>query len=146
MRIAIAGFMHESNTFNPLRTDRAAFAAQSLTFGGDMLDEWRDTHHEVGGFIQSAKTEGYESVPIVMAWATPSGLVADDIFNEVTTHIIEGVRREQPDGLLLALHGAMVADSHLDADGEIVTRLRKALAPHFQSPSRSTCTAICRSA
>ena len=131
MRIAIAGFMHESNTFNLLRTDRAAFAAQSLTFGRDLLDEWRDAHHEVGGFIQSAKSEGYEPVPIVMAWATPSGPVADDVFNEITSHIIEGVRREKPDGLLLALHGAMVADSHLDADGEIVLRLRKALGPAF---------------
>ena len=51
MRIAIAGFMHESNTFCPLRTDRAAFVAQSLTFGTVLLDEWRDAHHEVGGMM-----------------------------------------------------------------------------------------------
>ncbi len=131
MRIAIAGFMHESNTFNPLRTDRAAFEAQSLMFGDDLLDEWRDAHHEVGGFIQSAKSEHFEPVPIVMAWATPSGPVTDDVFDEVTAQIIERVRRENPDGLLLALHGAMVAESHLDADGEIVARLRKAFGPAF---------------
>jgi microcystin degradation protein MlrC len=124
MRIAIAGFMHESNTFNPLRTDRAAFEAQSLTFGPALLDEWRDAHHEVGGFIRSAKSEGYEPVPLVMAWATPSGPVADDVFDEITSHIIDGVRREKPDGLLLALHGAMVTESHHDADGEILLRLR----------------------
>ena len=41
MRIAVAGFMHESNTFNPLRTDRAAFAAQCLALGPDWLPEWR---------------------------------------------------------------------------------------------------------
>jgi microcystin degradation protein MlrC len=131
MRIAIAGFMHESNTFNPLRTDRAAFEAQSLTFGRDLLDEWRDAPHEVGGFIKSAKSEGYEPVPLVMAWATPSGPVADNVFNEIISHIIEKVRREKPDGLLLALHGAMVADSYLDADSEIVLRLRKAFGPAF---------------
>src|SRR5262249_49242329 len=39
MRIAIAGFMHESNTFSPLCTDRAAFQAQSLTVGPALLDE-----------------------------------------------------------------------------------------------------------
>jgi microcystin degradation protein MlrC len=131
MRIAIAGFMHESNTFNPLRTDRAAFEAQSLTFGPALLDEWGDAHHEVGGFIRSAETEGYEPVPLVMAWATPSGPVADDVFDEITSRIIDGVRREKPDGLLLALHGAMVAESHPDADGEIVMRLRRALGPAF---------------
>jgi microcystin degradation protein MlrC len=131
MRIAIAGFMHESNTFNPLRTDRAAFEAQSLRFGSDLLDEWRDAPHEVGGFIQSAETEEFEAVPIVMAWATPSGPVTDAVFDEITTYLIEALRREQPDGLLLALHGAMVAESHLDADGEIVMRLRAALGPAF---------------
>jgi microcystin degradation protein MlrC len=131
MRIAIAGFMHESNTFNPLRTDRAAFEGQSLTFGHDLLDEWRDAHHEVGGFIRSAKSEKYQPIPIVMAWATPAGPVTDEVFDEVTSHLIEGIRRENPDGLLLALHGAMVTESHLDADGEIVARLRTAFGPAF---------------
>jgi microcystin degradation protein MlrC len=127
MRIAIAGFMHESNTFNPLRTDRAAFLAQSLTFGPALLDEWRDAHHEVGGFLEAARTYGFDSVPIVMAWATPSGPITDTVFEEITSHVIERLHHERPDGLLLALHGAMVADSHLDADGEIASRIRRAL-------------------
>ncbi|HEX5269231.1 MAG TPA: M81 family metallopeptidase, partial [Gemmataceae bacterium] len=131
MRVAVAGFMHESNTFNPLRTDRAAFAGGSLAFGPALLDEWRDAHHEVGGFLEAAAAEGFEPVPIVMAWATPSGPVTDDMFDEVTTAIIDGVRRERPDGLLLALHGAMVAESQPDADGEVLARLRRALGDDF---------------
>src|SRR5439155_25235991 len=39
--------------------------------------------------------------------------------------LIDAIRRERPDGLLLALHGAMVAESHLDADGEVLARLRQ---------------------
>jgi microcystin degradation protein MlrC len=131
MRIAVAGFMHESNNFNPLRTDRAAFAAQSLTFGPALLDEWRDAHHEVGGFLQAIAADGDEAVPIVMAWATPAGPVADDVLEEVTAHLIEQLKRQRPDGLLLALHGAMVADSYPDADGEVATRLRQAMGPDF---------------
>jgi microcystin degradation protein MlrC len=131
MRIAIAGFMHESNTFNSVITDRAAFEAQSLVYGADLIDEWRDAHHEVGGFLEAADLEGFEPVPIVMAWATPSGPVADSLFQEITDHIIESVRRHRPDGLLLALHGAMVAESHLDADGEVLARLRHAFGPAF---------------
>jgi len=84
MRIAVAGFMHESNTFCPLRTDRAAFARQSLTFGPALLDEWRHAHHEVGGFLTAIEAEEDEPVPIVMAWATPSGPVTGDVVNEVT--------------------------------------------------------------
>src|SRR5713101_1367742 len=108
MRIAIAGFMHESNTFNPAITDRAAFAAQSLAFGNDLIEEWLDAHHEVGGFLEAASIEGFEPVPIVMAWGTPAGPVADAVFEEVVNRIIEDIQRQRPDGLLLALHGAMV--------------------------------------
>jgi microcystin degradation protein MlrC len=132
MRIAVAGFMHESNTFNPLRTDRAAFAAQSLTFGPAVADEWRPAHHEMGGFLEVLEAEpAVEPVPLVMAWAMPAGPVTADVFDEITAVIAEGLRREQPDGLLLALHGAMVAEGHLDADGEVLARLRAVVGPDF---------------
>jgi microcystin degradation protein MlrC len=131
MRIAIAGFMHESNTFNPLRTDRTAFAAQSFTVGPALLDEWRDAHHEVGGFLEAAAALGYTPVPLLMAWATPAGPVVDGVLEEVTASLIAELRRQQPDGLLLALHGAMVAESYPDADGEVLARLRQALGPDF---------------
>jgi microcystin degradation protein MlrC len=130
-RIAIAGFMHESNTFNPLVTDRAAFAAQSLVFGPALVSEWRDAHHEVGGFLETVAAEGCEAVPLLMAWAVPSGPVADAVLDEITGRLIADLRRERPDGLLLALHGAMVAESHPDGDGEVLARLRQALGPDF---------------
>ena len=131
MRIAVAGFMHESNTFNPTRTNRAAFAAQSLTFGATLLEEWRDAHHEVGGFLEGIAKAGAEVVPILMAWATPSGPVADAAFDEIVGRLSDDLCREKPDGLLLALHGAMVAESHLDADGEVLQRLRQAVGRDF---------------
>jgi microcystin degradation protein MlrC len=131
MRIAIAGFMHESNTFSPLKADRAAFTAQGLAFGPDLLKEWADAHHEVGGFIAGVRAGRDEIVPLVMAWATPSGPVTDAVFDEITGRLLDAIRRERPDGLLLALHGAMVTESQLDADGEVLARLRRALGPDF---------------
>lgn len=128
MRIAVAGFMHESNTFNPLKADRAAFEAQTLTLGPDFVAEWRDAHHEIGGFIEGVTDLGHELLPLGMAWATPSGPVADEVFDEVTAYLCDELERQQPDGLLLALHGAMVAEPHLDADGEILARFRQAVA------------------
>jgi microcystin degradation protein MlrC len=127
MHIAVAGFMHESNTFNPLKTDRAAFEAQSWSFGHALLKEWRDAHHEMGGFIEAVTAQKHELLPLAMAWATPSGPVTDDVFGEMTDYLVREIRRQRPDGLLLALHGAMVTDSHLDADGETLARLRAGL-------------------
>src|SRR5262245_19318252 len=131
MHIAVAGLMHESNTFNPLRTDRAAFAAQGLAYGADLAREWRQAHHEVGGFLESAEALGFEAVPLVMAWATPAGPVTDDAFDELVEAIVEGLKREKPDGLLLALHGAMVTESHPDADVAVPARLRAAVGRDF---------------
>src|SRR5262245_66576448 len=91
MRIAIAGFMHESNTFSHNRTDRAAFEAASLKFGDAVIAEWRDAHHEMGGFIQGASQYGYGLEPIVMASATPAGPVTDEVLQEVVDHIIRTV-------------------------------------------------------
>jgi microcystin degradation protein MlrC len=131
MRIAIAGFLHESNTFNPLPADRAAFVTHGLAVGDDLLAEWRDAHHEVGGFLESATTLGFDPVPLVMAWATPSGPVTDDVFDEVVSIIVAGLQRNRPDGLLLALHGAVVTPSHADADAEVLARIRAALGRDF---------------
>ena len=127
MRIGIAGFMHESCTFNPLKTNKEAFLQQSYSRGKDMLREWKSSHHEVGGFIQAIEQLGEQAVPLMMAWATPAGPVADDIYDEVTHELIRLIQQEKLDGLLLALHGAMVTESHLDADGETLTRLRQAI-------------------
>jgi microcystin degradation protein MlrC len=131
MRIAVAGFMHESNTFNARRTDRAAFAAQGLAFGPALLAEWRDAHHEIAGFLKQVAAAGDEAVPLLMAWAMPAGPVADAVLDELTGYLIDELKRQRPDGLLLALHGAMVVESFPDGDGEILSRLRRAVGPDF---------------
>jgi microcystin degradation protein MlrC len=130
-RIAVAGFMHESNTFSPLRTDRAAFVAQGLRFGPALLEEWSEAHHEMAGFLSDLAAVGAEAVPLVMAWATPSGPVADAVVDEIAGYLVDELRRQRPNGLLLALHGAMVAESYPDGDGEVLGRLRDAMGPDF---------------
>ena len=131
MRIAVAGFMHESNTFHPVLTGRAAFVEQSLTRGNELLDEWRDSPHEIGGFLEASRVEGFEPVPLVVAWATPGGPVADDFFDEIAAELCDALRASQADGLLLALHGAMVTPSRWDADGEFLARVRRAVGPEL---------------
>jgi len=123
MRIAIGGMMHESNTFVAMPTDMAAFAARH-DHGAEIIERWHDSHHEVAGFIQGARAHGFELYPTVMAWATPAGPVDDLVIDEVVGEIIDGCRRASADGLLLALHGAMVSRRHPDADGEVLRRLR----------------------
>lgn len=129
MRIAVGGIMHESNTFLPLCTGRAEFEKGSLKRGDEIVPAWRDAHHELGGFIEGADRFGFELVPTVMAWATPSGPVDDAAFDAITTELAEGCRRQPVDGVLLALHGAMVTGRHRSGDTEVLDRLRRATGP-----------------
>ncbi|QDU18180.1 M81 family metallopeptidase [Urbifossiella limnaea] len=130
MRIAVGGFMHESNTFSRSAADLDRFREGSLTYGAALVPVWREAHHEVGGFLEGAETYGFDVVPLAMAWATPSGPVADALFEHVSDALVTGVRMAQPDGVLVALHGAMVTPTYPDADAEILRRLRAAVGPN----------------
>jgi microcystin degradation protein MlrC len=131
VRIAIGGIMHESNTFATGPTERSHFVEGSLARGEDILPVWRDAHHEMGGFIAGAERFGFDLAPTVMAWATPAGPVADDVLDEVVDAIIAKTRQQAADGLLLALHGAMVTRKHLAADQEVLRRVRAGLGAGF---------------
>ena len=127
MRIAVGGFMHESNTFAPLPADLRRFREGSLTYGSALVPVWAEAHHEVGGFIAGAEQFGYDLAPIAMAWATPAGPVTDEFFDHMTDALVTGIRLAGPDGVLLALHGAMVTPAHPDADAEVLRRVRAAV-------------------
>lgn len=122
-KLAIGGIMHESNTFSSAPTDFNAF---SRTIGADIFSVWKDTHHEIGGFIESTEQHDCIGIPTLMATATPAGPVTDDVFDRLTDILIRQLKTiPDLDGLLLALHGAMVVESYPDGDGEVLRRLRE---------------------
>ena len=121
--IAIGGIMHESNTFSDTPTDFEAF---SHTIGDDIFSVWKDTHHEMGGFIKGAEDYSYTAYPTLMATATPAGPVTDAAFDKLTGMLTQQLKViPKLDGLLLALHGAMVVESYPDGDSEVLRRLRE---------------------
>lgn len=129
MRVAIGGIMHESNSFSPTPTDLEAFNVQR---GQEMISWWRESYHEVSGFIEGAARFGYELFPTLMAHATPSGKVTAGAFETLVGELLDRLKNAPLlDGLLLALHGAMVSETYPDGDGEIVRRLRAALDEGF---------------
>ena len=131
MKILIGGIMHESNTFASTRADRRRFLDGSFAAGPDVIPIWKSAHHEFGGFIEAAGRFDFDLVPSVMAWATPSGPVDDALLDEVTDRLIVDAQASPVDGVLLALHGAMVTSKHPSADTEVVKRIRIAVGPRL---------------
>lgn len=127
MKILAGGIMHESNTFAATPADRKRFAEGSFAIGDAIIPIWKDAHHEFGGFIEGSQRIGFELIPSVMAWATPSGPVDDAVLDEAADKIVADAKATEPDGVLLALHGAMVTTTHASADTEVLRRVREAI-------------------
>ncbi len=125
VKIAIGGIIHETNTFAPDRTGIEAFAQQSLCEGDAVLQRMRDTPTSLGGSIEGLAQAGYLPVPLLYAAATPSGTVTRDAYEALVGNLLARLRALQPvDGVLLSLHGAMVAEGIDDCEGDILARIR----------------------
>lgn len=126
-RVAIAGILHESNSFFRRPTRLADF---DISRGGRIAEVHAGGANEIAGFLDGGRKFGFEIVPALVAWATPGGPVEAQAFEALTSELI-GMLKAQPhlDGLLLALHGAMVSDEFPHADAEIARRVREAMDP-----------------
>ena len=126
LRIAAAQIQHETNVFSSVRTDLAAFRRSGLKYGAEIEVE-RNTNSAFGGFFHAANRHDIELLPIVSVWATPSGIVIGDAIGALLDHLTDQLINLQPDGVALALHGAMVSEIDRDADGWILERVREAV-------------------
>lgn len=125
-RIAIGGLVHETNTFAPVMTALEAFSQDE---GAAILKRWRGTHSSMGGVVQGVEKAGYDIVPLLYAAAMPGGLVTSEAYHNLLDHLIAMLREAAPvDGVLLVLHGAMVAAGQDDCEGEILERVRAVVA------------------
>lgn len=129
MRIAIAGFLHESNTFATGTTPLDAFRVHR---GEEVARVWREAHHELTGFLKGLEEVDAEPYFTLAAGATPAGPVAADAYESLAGELLDRLRAApRLDGLLLALHGAMVSEQYRDADGELLRRVREVVGPQF---------------
>jgi microcystin degradation protein MlrC len=135
MRIAVAGFQHETNTFSPvpatLEDFEAADAWPGLVQGGDLLDALAGINLPAAGFIAEACDAGHTIVPLIWCSATPSGRVTRAAYEHILRLMCEGLSRhgESIHAVYLDLHGAMAAEHLEDADGETLRRVRNVVGP-----------------
>lgn len=129
-RVAVGGILHESNTFHSVKTPLEDFRRSVAAEGQDALSLWADNNDEVAGMVEAGREAGFELVPTLVAVATPSGPVTDEAFDALTGELAARLRAAgKLDGVLLALHGAMVTESHPHGDAEVVRRVREVIGP-----------------
>ncbi|MBI2253729.1 MAG: M81 family metallopeptidase [Proteobacteria bacterium] len=135
-RIAIGGFQHETNTFAPVRASYQDFEQADgwpgLTRGDAIFETFQGINLPLPGFIDQAKAQGHDLVPLLWCSASPSAHVEKDAFERITADLIELIRQQPKlDGLYLDLHGAMVTEHHEDGEGELLERIRAVVGPQL---------------
>ena len=122
MRIAIGGVAHETNTFSTLPTASGDF---TIMRGDELLDGPLSRE-----YWQRVADDGHVAIPIMRAYATPSGRVTVHAFETLLTELIEGIRAALPvDGVLLHLHGAMEVERIGDGETAILEAVREVIGP-----------------
>jgi microcystin degradation protein MlrC len=129
-RIAVGGFLHETNTFAPTKATHADFVHgggwPSMTVGADVLKVMRKINIGLAGFAETAEANGWELIPTIACGASPCAHVTEDAFERIVKVMIDGIAAAgKIDGVYLDLHGAMVTEHLDDGEGEILARVRK---------------------
>jgi len=118
--------MHESNTFCPQMTTLIQFMDSGIHIGEDIVSSHRGSRSFIGGVIDAAEELGVELVPTLYASTSPYGVVEKEAFTYLLNQLC--VRMEQAnnvDGVVLCLHGGMVAENAMDPEGDILARVRQ---------------------
>src|SRR5215475_10810637 len=131
-RIAVGGFLHETNTFAPTKATYDAFVHgggwPSMALGTDVLKVMRKINVGLAGFVDAADDNGWELVPTISCAASPSAHVTKDAFERVVKVMVDGIASAGAiDAVYLDLHGAMVTEHHDDGEGEILARVRQVI-------------------
>jgi microcystin degradation protein MlrC len=127
-RIAIGGFMHETNCFVPERTGFDDFAHPAdrpgILRGDEIVETLAGSGAATAGFLEGIGGN-HEMRPLLWTGATAGGTVTADAYERIAAELLARLSDEVPvDGVYLDLHGAMVAENHEDGEGELLSRLR----------------------
>src|ERR1700676_5098022 len=131
-RIAVGGFLHETNTFAPTKAVYEAFVRGGgwppMSHGAGLLERMRDINVGMAGLVPAAEAEGWELVPTIWCAASPSAHVTEDAYERIAAAIVYGLKAAgRIDAVYLDLHGAMVAEHLDDGEGELLTRVRQVI-------------------
>lgn len=131
MKIAIGCFLQESHSFSPIPGSWNHFGKTEILRGTEILDVLSGTRTEIGGILSAGNETGADFFPLISARSTASaGPILREVFEAICDELLTSLSSSKKiDGLLLVLHGAMIAEGYPDASGELLRRFRERLGP-----------------
>ena len=124
LRIAVGSIFQESNHFAATRTSLELFR-NSYVLERDQLFELAGTDSEVAGILRVCAGQNIEVVPLIAARSVSGGPLTDTCYAELKEALLAPLRDAGAiDGVVLALHGAMVTESENDPEGDLLLAVR----------------------
>ena len=131
MRLFSATLATETNTFSPLPTSLAAYEeAVFLRPGKHPDDAPRMCTAPLFVARRRAAAEGFTLIEGSCFAASPAGTTNGRDYELMRDEILAQLQAAMPlDGVLLGLHGAMIAHGYDDVEGDIIERVRAIVGP-----------------
>jgi microcystin degradation protein MlrC len=130
MRIFVAGFATETNTFSPIFADMDSFRASLYAPPGKHPEGPTLCTAPLTIARRRSKAEGWTLIEGTTAFADPAGYVSRAAYESLRDTILAELKAAMPvDGVLLCLHGAMVAVGTDDPEGELIEAIRGIVGP-----------------
>lgn len=125
MKIFFGGLCTETNTFSPLPTGRNSFFDSSFRRRDASLDPTAPWTAAQSIWRKMCVESGHSCVESINAFAQPGGVTVRAVYEELRDTLLEDLATALPvDGVLLFLHGAMVAEGYDDCEGDTLSRVR----------------------
>ncbi len=130
LRIFTASLATETNTFSPVPTDRASFEMAFYAGPGKHPDTPTLCSSPMVVLRKRAQADKLDIVEGTATWAEPGGLLQRQTYEALRDEILDQLKAALPvDGVVLGLHGAMVAQGYDDCEGDLLARAREIVGP-----------------
>lgn len=130
--ILCAQFKQETNRYAPGVSGEEQYRDREYFWDEQTIRNlFTGTKSELGGFfdVLGSQTD-YRLHPVLALNASPGPVTARQIWQKVADRLLEAIdQMGRVDGVLLALHGAMVTEQQEDGEGELLQLLRRRLGP-----------------
>ncbi|MBL1422287.1 MAG: M81 family metallopeptidase [Alphaproteobacteria bacterium] len=128
MRIFVAGIATETNSFSPIFVGLDDFKASLYAAP---YQHPKTPTLCTAALVQLRKRVGEDGITLIegtTCWADPGGLVSKQCYetlrDEILKQVKDAIKHEPLDGVILCLHGAMMAQGYDDPEGDLIHKIR----------------------
>ena len=130
MKLFIAGLDTETNTFSPMQTGIEAFRENLIAYGDATGKPLNCCSSQMFVWRNAAQEKGWDVVESLCAVAEPGGRTTRAVYESFRATILDDLKAAMPvDAVMLALHGACLADGYDDVEGDLLAHVRQVVGP-----------------